>query len=49
MNWYTLVSAAVLLFLSVTWSQAGWLNILCKIVFMGLAVWGFVLRFGGKW
>lgn len=43
---YVFAASCVFLLLGVIWQKSDLLNLLFKIGLIGLAVWGFVLRFG---
>lgn len=48
MNEYVLTMAIVALGFGVIWRRDSWTNAIIKLALFGLAIWGFVLRFG-RW
>jgi len=44
---YIWVSAAVLGAMCLIWSRGGWFNVLLKLVFAGISIWGFYCAFLG--
>lgn len=46
MTVYVLVMAIVALVMGTIWKRDDWGNTAIKLALLGLAVWGFVLRFG---